>query len=80
MIVEGVTPETSNTPGLYVVLIAFLINLALNIFSVYFFKKYVWPDNKFQGQFKKLKDKTKTGVCVTYTCIITSLLLSHKFI
>jgi hypothetical protein len=80
MIVEGVDPTTSTNPGLYVVLIAFLLNLFLNILSLYFFKKYVWPDERFQGNFKKLKDKTKTGACVTYTCIILSGIFSHKFV
>lgn len=78
MVVVAVDPTDAKT-GLYVVLIAFILNLGLNIIHFILFRKYVWKDEKVQAQYKKL-GKTKTGPCVTYSCIITSLILSHKFI
>jgi hypothetical protein len=76
--VVAVDPNDAKS-GLYVVLIAFILNLALNIIHFILCRKYVWKDEKVQAQYKKL-GKTKTGPCVTYSCIITSLILSHKFI
>jgi hypothetical protein len=78
IVVEGVDPNTSKG-GLYVVLIAFILTVALNIIHFILFRKYVWKDEKLQAHYKKL-GKTKTGPCVTYTCIITSIVISHKFI
>ncbi len=60
--------------------LAILLNLILNIIGIIFFKKYVFPDEKMQAQLKKLRDKTKTGVCITYTCIVFSVIFSHKWI
>lgn len=78
IIVESMD-ATDPKGGMYVVLIAFLLTLALNIIHFILFRKYVWKDEKFQMQYKKL-GKTKTGKCVTYSCIITSIVFSHKFI
>lgn len=83
MISQGTNSSSSyplSQSGLYVVLIAFLLNLLLNVLGMYFFKKYVWPDDKFQTNFNRLKNKTKVGVCITYTCFGTTLLISHKFV
>jgi hypothetical protein len=33
--------------GMMVVLIAYLINLILNLIAFGFFKKYIWTDDKF---------------------------------
>jgi hypothetical protein len=73
------TTEPSQV-GMAIAAIAILLNLILNIIGIIFFKKYVLPDEKMQTQLKKLKDKTKTGVCITYTCIVFSVLFSHKWI
>lgn len=78
IIVEGVDPSDSKI-GLYVVLIAFILTIGLNIIHFILFRKYVWKDEKLQAQYKKL-GKTVTGPCVTYSCIITSIVISHKFI
>lgn len=63
-----------------IVIIALIINWGLNALSLYFFKRYIWEDTKFQGNLKKLRNKTKTGVSVTYTCFVTTAVLSHKFV
>lgn len=78
IIVEAIDP-TDSKGGMYIVLIAFLLTIALNIVHFILFRKYVWKDEKFQMQYKKL-GKTKTGPCVTYSCIVTSIVFSHKFI
>ena len=66
--------------GLYVVLIAYILTLVLNIIGIIFFKKYLWPDEKFQNQYKKLSQKTKCGVSITYLVFILGTSLSHKIV
>lgn len=66
--------------GLYIVLAALIVTWVLNAISLYFFKKYIWTDDKFQANLKRLRNKTKTGVCVTYTCLVITAILSHKFV
>ena len=46
MIVQGADSSASKS-GLYVVLIALLLNIMLNIFNFYFLRKYIWNDQKF---------------------------------
>jgi uncharacterized membrane protein YjgN (DUF898 family) len=69
-----------STSGLFVVLIAFILNLILNGISFFFFKKYIWTDEKFKNGLKKLKTKTKCGICITYASIGASIGLSGKYI
>ncbi len=62
--VVAVDPNDAKS-GLYVVLIAFILNLALNIIHFILFRKYVWKDEKVQAQYKKL-GKTKTCVMLQF--------------
>jgi hypothetical protein len=66
--------------GMAIVLVAYLTNLVLNILSLYFFKKYIWTDDKFQSNVKRLRNKTKCGMPMTYLLLILSGILSHKII
>ena len=83
MISQGANSSSEyplSNSGLFVVLIAFILNLALNGISFYFFKKYIWNDDKFQLNLKKLKMKSKCGSCITYASVVSSIGLSAKFI
>lgn len=72
------TSSLSQT-GMVIVLIAYIINLVLNIVSFFFFRKYIWNDDKFETRKLKLK-KTKCGLCVTYFFMGVSIVLSHKWL
>lgn len=83
MISEGVSSSPDyplSARGLYIVLVALILNLILNGISFYFFKKYIWNDDKFQTNLKKLKAKSKCGSCMTYSSIVVSIGLSGKYI
>ena len=64
--------------GLIIVVVAYVITLVLNTIAIIFFKRYIWADDKFQSHFKKLTNKTRCGVSVTYLILILSVSISHK--
>lgn len=80
----AVSVDSSDYPiakyGLYIVLCALVVNWILNAISLYFFKKYIWTDDRFQSHLKRLRNKTKTGACVTYCCLVITGVFSHKFL
>jgi len=73
------TAGSLSKSGMMVVLIAYIINLILNLVSFGFFKKYIWTDDKFEYRKVKLK-KAKCGLCLTYFFVIVSIIFSHKWL
>lgn len=76
--VSDSTGTSLSKMGMIVVIIAYVITLIFNILALYFFKKYVWSDDKFDTHKRKLK-RTKCGLCMTYFFIGVSVLFSHKW-
>ena len=73
------TAGSLSKSGMTVVLIAYVINLILNLVSFFFFKKYIWTDDKFEYRKIKLK-KAKCGLCLTYFFVVLSVIFSHKWL
>lgn len=65
--------------GMLIVISAFMVTLILNFLSFYFFKKYVWEDDKFESHKKKLR-RTRCSLSMTYFFIGISMVLSHKWL
>ena len=66
--------------GLIIVVVAYVITLILNVIAIVFFKKYLFTDDKFQNHFKRLTNKTRCGVSVTYFVLVLASIFSHKII
>lgn len=66
--------------GLVIVLLAYLLTLFLNILSLCFVSRYIWKDEKFEQNAKKLRAKTKCGIPMTYILLVLSGILSHKIV
>ena len=60
--------------------IALLVTFLLNIINICFFKNYLWEDARVQNHLKKLRTKTKCGICFTNFCLVLSVITSHKWI
>jgi hypothetical protein len=73
------TAGSLSSLGMIIVLSAYAITLILNLISFYFFKKYIWADDKFDSHKKKLK-KTKCSLSLTYFFVGISLVFSHKWL
>lgn len=81
--VAGVSTDSSanlTKTGMAIVLVSYFLTLCLNVIAIIFFRKYIWDDDKFQLQLKKLKMKTKCGVSITFTIFVLSVAFSHKIL
>lgn len=66
--------------GMVIVLIAYIVTLLLNVLSLCFVKRYIWDDEKFEQNTKKLRVKTKCGMPMTYIILVLSGTFSHKIV